>query len=100
LSELWENDFPAPFVEDALIRLGIKFRRKYHLDINNTDMVIGEIVQVQVPEDCLVDNGSVDIEKAGSVAISGLDRYHKTHLLARLGYAKPNHEVKEAKEIQ
>ena len=95
LTELWENDFPAPYVQESIIRLGIKFRKKYHIDINNTDMIIGEIIQIRLPEDCLVENGSVDIERAGSMTISGLDRYHQTQHIARLSYAKPDQPVQD-----
>lgn len=94
LTELWENDFTAPYVQESLLRMGIKFRKKLPIDINNTDMIIGEIIQIHIPEDCLVENGSVDIEKAGSIAISGLDRYHRTQHIARLSYAKPDQKIK------
>jgi hypothetical protein len=35
------------------------------------------------------------MEKAGTVAISGLDGYHRTERIARLSYAKPDRPVKE-----
>ena len=33
-------------------------------------------------------DGFIDLEKAGSVTVSGLDSYHVTKKLARLSYAK------------
>jgi flavin reductase (DIM6/NTAB) family NADH-FMN oxidoreductase RutF len=58
--------------------------------INGTLLVIGEIQSVSLPEDCMQTDGSVDIEKASTVAISGLDSYYKTQRLAKLSYAKPD----------
>ncbi|OYU79690.1 MAG: flavin oxidoreductase [Flavobacterium sp. BFFFF1] len=93
LTPLLKDDFPAPFVKESHIQLGIQFREKLDLTINNTTMVVGEIVQVSIPEDCLGADGFVDIEKANSITCSGLDSYHKTIRLDRLAYAKPNKEV-------
>ena len=56
-------------------------------------MVIGEIVQVDFPENCLSKDGFLDIEKANSITCSGLDSYHKTIQLDRLSYAKPDKEL-------
>ncbi|MDZ7625721.1 MAG: hypothetical protein U5J96_14920 [Ignavibacteriaceae bacterium] len=43
----------------------------------------------------LTKDGYVDIERAGTIAISGLDSYHETKKTARLSYAKPGIEPKE-----
>ena len=60
------------------------------IQINNTTLIIGEIVQIYVPEDCMYEDGFIDLEKANTVTCSGLDSYHKTIQLDRLSYAKPN----------
>jgi hypothetical protein len=52
--------------------------------------LIGEIKQVHLPEETILADGFVDIEKAGSITCSGLDSYHTTQKLERLSYAKPN----------
>jgi flavin reductase (DIM6/NTAB) family NADH-FMN oxidoreductase RutF len=89
----YKNDFFAPFVSESAIQLGIEFREKVDILINNTIMIIGEIVQVYIPEDCLFKDGFIDIEKANTITCSGLDSYHKTLQLDRLSYAKPNKEI-------
>ncbi|HEX9151547.1 MAG TPA: flavin reductase [Flavobacterium sp.] len=93
LTSEFKNEFQAPFVKESLIQLGIKFREKVDISINNTTMIIGEIVQIYVPEDCLSDEGFVDLEKANTITCSGLDSYHKTVQLDRLSYAKPDKET-------
>lgn len=52
-------------------------------------MIIGEIKEMYFPTDCLQADGFLDIEKAGTIACSGLDSYHFTNRLERLPYAKP-----------
>jgi hypothetical protein len=53
-------------------------------------LVIGRIEQILVAEDAWVgEDGYLDIEAAGTVAVSGLDGYHRATRLARLPYAKP-----------
>lgn len=52
-------------------------------------MVIGKIIDVTVPELAIQQDGYIDIASLDTVAVSGLDCYHSTHLLARLPYAKP-----------
>ena len=41
----------------------------------------------------VAEDGYVDIEAAGSVAVSGLDSYHSSNRLARFGYAKVDQEL-------
>lgn len=89
LNEQWQHDFPAPFVEQSRIQLGMKLRQHQQLVINNTDMIIGEIITINIKDDIVSEDGYVDIEQANSVAVSSLDGYHRTQLLSRLSYAKP-----------
>jgi len=93
LTPEYKNNFVAPFVKESNIQLGIQFKEKIDIKINNTLMVIGEIVQIYFPEDCLNHDGFIDIEKANTVTCSGLDSYHKTMKLERLSYAKPDLEI-------
>jgi flavin reductase (DIM6/NTAB) family NADH-FMN oxidoreductase RutF len=93
LNAVYKNNFQAPFVEESHIQIGLVFREKMDIAINNTTLIIGEIVQIYIPEDGLLHDGFVDLEKANSLTCSGLDSYHKTIQLDRLSYAKPNEEV-------
>ena len=88
LSEQWD-DFPAPFVEQSRIQLGMKLRENHQLAINSTVMIIGEISHINIKDDVVHQDGYVDIERAGSIATSSLDSYHRTELLSHLRYAKP-----------
>jgi flavin reductase (DIM6/NTAB) family NADH-FMN oxidoreductase RutF len=89
--------FKAPFVKESHIQLGVQFKERINITTNNTVLIIGQINQVYFPNNCLCDDGFLDIEKAESITCSGLDSYHKTERLARLHYAKPNKESSIAK---
>ena len=93
LTKEYKNDFLAPFVLESNIQLWVAFKEKVDLLINNTTMVIGEIIEVFVPENCLCNDGFIDLEMANSITCSGLDSYHKTVQLDRLSYAKPDKPI-------
>jgi flavin reductase (DIM6/NTAB) family NADH-FMN oxidoreductase RutF len=93
LTPIYRNDFKAPYVKESRVQLGIEFREQIEITINNTIMVIGQIVQVHFPENCLGEDGFLDLEKANTITCSGLDSYHKTVQLDRLSYAKPDKEL-------
>lgn len=93
LNSEYKNNFFAPFVAESNVQLGIAFKEKIDISINNTIMIIGEIIQVYVPSDCMLEDGFIDLEKADTITCSGLDSYHKTMQLDRLSYAKPDKEI-------
>jgi flavin reductase (DIM6/NTAB) family NADH-FMN oxidoreductase RutF len=88
LTPEFQNNFKAPFVKECHIKYGLEFIEKHDLKINGTILVIGKVVEVILPESCLLSDGAIDIEMAETIAISGLDSYHTTNKIARLSYAK------------
>jgi len=82
------KEFKAPFVKESFIKYGLEFVEKHDLKINGTILVIGKVIEVFLPEYCLLSDGVIDIEMAETIAISGLDSYHATEKIARLSYAK------------
>lgn len=90
LTAEYSTNLKAPYVKESHVKYGVSFAEKHELKINGTILIIGKIEEIMFPEDCMLPHGGIDIEKAGTVAISGLDGYHSTQLLARLSYAKPD----------
>ncbi len=89
LTPLIKEGFIAPFVAESYIQLGMEFKERIPISINQTSMIIGEIKWIHFPDHCLSEDGFLDIEKAGSITSTGQDSYHTTQLLQRLEYAKP-----------
>ncbi len=89
LCPVWLDNFGAPMVREANVRLGLKLRQHMKLAINDTHLVIGEVVLACVPEQACRADSSLDLGAAGSVALSGLDTYHTGGEQKRMAYAKP-----------
>lgn len=99
--EIEENIFPAPYLKDAHVKIGLKFVNTYLIKENATQIMVGEIIEFYAPQACFYEDGHIDLEQAGSLTVSGLDSYHQTKKVARLNYAKPEietHELKVKKE--
>jgi flavin reductase (DIM6/NTAB) family NADH-FMN oxidoreductase RutF len=88
-SKQYIEGFKAPFVKEASIKIGLQLREIMEVSINNTSIVVGEIIYLILDEQLISDDGYVNLEKAGSVTVAGLDSYHSTQSLGRLAYAKP-----------
>lgn len=89
LSEHWVEGFAAPLVAEAQIRMVLKLREEQTLAINGTQLLIGEVVYLEYPEEVAREDGALDPAAAGSVALAGLDSYHAAQPLKRMAYAKP-----------
>jgi flavin reductase (DIM6/NTAB) family NADH-FMN oxidoreductase RutF len=93
LTTAFKNNFTAPYVSESNIQMGVVFKERIDLTINGTILIIGEITQLYYPQDCICEDGFIDIEKANTITCSGLDSYHSTNRLSRLSYAKPDEET-------
>lgn len=89
------KNFNAPFVKEAKIKIGLSLADIIDIKINRTKMIVGKIEYLLLSEALIAKDGSIDIGAAQTVAISGLDTYHKTKQLAKFSYAKPEVELKK-----
>ena len=90
LTEEYFEGHDVPFVQESNLKFICEFQQKIDLEINGTIMVIGQIKEIILPEQCIGKDGFIDLELAGTITCSGLDSYHKTEKIGRLTYAKPN----------
>lgn len=79
----------APYVAESTIKYGVKYLGKQEIEYNQTVLIIGEIIEVYCDQKYLEKDGKIDLVRAQSVAVSGLDEYHHTNSLGRQAYAKP-----------
>ena len=89
LTPQYIGDFPAPFVEESLVKYGLTLQEIIPLTINNTFLVIGKIQCVIMENDLLQPDGFIELHKAGTVCSNGIDSYYSTQPIGRLQYAKP-----------
>ena len=86
LTHYFEGCF-APFVEEAIIKIEMKFEQIVDIEINNTKMIIGSIVKIHIPKNRLAEDGLVNPENL--LLSGGLDAYYSSQFLEQLPYAKP-----------
>lgn len=96
-TEEYLADFPAPFVKESRIKLGMKLQQMIPIEINGTILAIGSVEHLFVPDEVLADNGFIDLGKAESAGISGVNSYYKLEKVADYPYAKAN-EVPDLKK--
>ncbi|GAK93106.1 conserved domain associated with flavoprotein oxygenases [Nonlabens ulvanivorans] len=92
---LRRNDFIAPFVSEATIQVAAEYVNEYPIKENNCILVICKITDIFIQPDILHQDGWLDISKAGSVAINGLDGYAVAKTRKRLSYAQVDKELEE-----
>jgi len=93
LTEEYIHDFKAPFVKESSFKMGLRFREKIDIKINNTVLVIGEIEELLLPEIFSIDD-DIDLQLTNAVGISGLNSYYSLNKIERLPYVRLN-EVPE-----
>lgn len=80
---------PAPYVAESRLKIGLQVRDIKPIELNGTVMVIGEIVEILLPDQALAEDGFVDLSQLDTVTIGGLDGYYRVRPMFRLRYAKP-----------
>lgn len=78
----------VPYVLESRIKMGLEYVEEYFIQANQTIFIIGRVVELILPDDCLDAEGNLDLNRAESVALSGLDTYHRAEMLKRLPYAR------------
>lgn len=89
LTPFYSDAITAPYVAEARIRFGCRFRKLIDMGINQLELVIAEIVEADIPADIIGKEGHVSLSTADSLAVAGCDHYHSTTPIVRYGLARP-----------
>ncbi len=89
LTPHFEDRVTAPFVSESRFRFALELIDTLPIKANNTVLIIGKVVLIQLPEEHLANDGSIDLPALGSLASTALDTYFEINHLTRLPYAKP-----------
>lgn len=89
LGVFYDESCEAPMVAESPVKMILHLEEIIRVKSNDTIIVIGAIQKMFLPETTLGEDGFVDLNKAGSITVAGLDAYYETRLLERLPYAKP-----------
>ncbi|MDX1636503.1 MAG: flavin reductase [Balneolaceae bacterium] len=94
LASWYSDTCPAPYVREARIRIGMKMVEEHLVLANETRLIVGSVEEVWIPDSPDGEEYSLDLEQAGTVAISGVDGYHETRRIDRLGYVRVDDTLK------
>lgn len=89
LDEEYSALLKAPYVAQSIIKTGLSLIETQTLAVNDTVLVIGEIIELRVDGEMPGDDGQLNHTAAQTVAITGLDEYHIASPIERLAYPKP-----------
>ena len=53
-------------------------------------MIIGELKELIIPEECIDDRGYIRLDRIFTVGIGGLNSYYNLKRITTLPYARPN----------
>ncbi len=98
LASEYIGDFPAPFVAEAQIKMGLKLVNQIPIPDNLTTLVVGQIELLIVPEATKDLNGKINLEEVQTAGISGLNTYYAMQRIAEFPYVRVD-EVPTFKEV-
>lgn len=89
LNEVYHPEISAPFVKQSRVRIGLVLEDIVDIKANNTKLVIGRVQLIEIPDNTMKVDGSIDLVECGSLASTCLDTYFSITQIAQLSYAKP-----------
>ncbi|WP_416444177.1 flavin reductase family protein [Leeuwenhoekiella sp. A16] len=93
LDEEYLHGFRAPYVKQSRIKLGCSYVNEYYLKENNCHFIIGAIEHIYIDRAIQAEDGWLNLEKAHTVCVAGLDGYALPQILNRFTYAEPGTQV-------
>lgn len=85
-----DRGFPAPYVAESRIQMGMRFVREIPVPENGTRLMIGEVQEVWVDERLVAPDGNLLLGDGASLGAGGLETYYSLVAVGRFAYAKPD----------
>ncbi|MFT5820667.1 MAG: flavin reductase (DIM6/NTAB) family NADH-FMN oxidoreductase RutF [Crocinitomix sp.] len=82
------NDFPAPFVTESLVKIGLKHIETVNIQANQTMMIVGEVQDIYLPKENIDDRGYLTLDAMNTAGIGGLNFYYSIKKIAEFPYAR------------
>jgi flavin reductase (DIM6/NTAB) family NADH-FMN oxidoreductase RutF len=89
LREEYKDGFAAPYVGESPLQIGARLVDELPIAVNGTIFVILALEHLYINDAAIADDGNIDLEMLGSVAVSGLESYYTGKKLATMPYARP-----------
>jgi len=92
LTEEYQTGVKAPFVQESNLKIGMQFLEAIPIPRNNTVLMIGEVVFLDILDTAMTADDDVDLAAINGIGISGLNTYYGLEKLERFPYVRL-HEV-------
>ncbi|WCC47485.1 flavin reductase family protein [Tenacibaculum finnmarkense] len=89
LTEIYKDDFFAPYVAESPIKIGMKFLEEHPIKVNGTILILGEVTDLYFKDSMLSEDGFLNLSEEKIAAINGLDTYMVAKEYQRLSYQRP-----------
>lgn len=89
LNPFYHDNFHAPFVGVAVVKIGMQLQEFFPIPANGTVLIIGSIVLVDINDGLVGTDGFVNLSASEVLISQGLDAYFISKEIGRLPYAKP-----------
>ncbi len=89
LTPEFQKNISAPFVKESTIKYALSLQQIIPIELNDTFLVIGKNISIQIDNDVVSEDGFLHLDKAASICSNGIDGYYTTGLIKRYSYAKP-----------
>jgi len=87
--EYYFEEFNAPAVQEAVVKIAMKLEETIPIRLNGTIMIIGSIQQIDIKNELIHPDGFASLADAHVLISQGLDAYFEAKPIGRLPYAKP-----------
>ena len=95
LTPEFQEKIIAPFVKESNIKYALSLQEIIPIQLNDTFLVIGKVITIQIEQDIVTDDGFIHLEKANTICSNGIDGYYSTELIERYQYAKPGIQLQK-----
>ena len=85
----YKDGFLAPYVNNCQVQIGMQFLNEYLIEENDTIMIVGKIEHLYVADTLLETDGFINLAKAETATINGLDGYAIPTQNVRYPYQRP-----------
>lgn len=89
LTEMYKDNFLAPYVSESPIQLGCKYLNTYDIKENGCLLIVASIENIYIDNSIISEDGFINLDQGNIASIVGLDGYYKPEKIERLPYARP-----------
>ena len=73
---------------ESFIKIGLKLIETVKIEINNTVLVVGEIIEIIINDSFIDKDGTVNLQKSKSISVGGLNTYYDLKKISKFPYTR------------